>query len=225
MRIAIHQPNYLPWAGYFTKMIQCDKFVFLDDADMPGGQSYVSRVKINGVQGLHWLTVPIQRNFGQTIQEVKIADGRFTKKHMGALQANYGRTPFYHDVMDVLEPVLISPNNYLSSLNQALISAICKYLELEVACIQSSQLGIQTKGDERLIDIVRVLGGDIYLSGKGGIKYQDPEKFIQAGIQLEVRTYAPIQYRQIRAGFVPGLSILDSMFSLGKKTRNIIIYI
>jgi hypothetical protein len=223
-RIAIHQPNYVPWLGYFAKMASADVFVFLDDAQMPGGQSYVSRVQIRRGEGGQWLTVPVRRIFGEPINSVWFADKKWPRKHIATLQATYSRCPFFSSIMDLILPIYEAPSEHLAAFNIRLISALASYVELFPRFFLSSQIGTQAIGTKRLIDIVARLGGTTYICGEGGTKYQDPELFKSSGIELDIRVYRPIRYQQIHGDFVPGLSILDALFHLGPDASSLLKY-
>ena len=223
-RVAIHQPNYAPWCGYFAKMAQADQFVFLDDVQMPGGSSYVHRTRVRSEGGGGWLSIPVRRNFGQLISSVTMADPDWPAGHLRKLWHIYRGCPHYQAVLARLEPVYLAGDTHLASFNIRMIQAIAAILELEAAFVLSSELAVPGTGDDRLIALVRGLGGDTYLSGKGGANYQDPEKFAGAGIELRVNIYQPPEYPQIQGAFVGGLSILDALFHLGPAARSLLRY-
>jgi hypothetical protein len=99
VRVAVHQPNYAPWCGYFAKMLAVDAFVFFDDAQLPQGRSPVSRVKIaSGHDADQWLTVPVRKGV-KPIREVELADEPWAERHRRTLQQTYGKTTHFADVM------------------------------------------------------------------------------------------------------------------------------
>jgi len=223
MRLAIHQPNYAPWCGYFAKMKQSDILVFLDDAQMPGKQSYVYRTRIRKDRdNPQWLSVPTRFSLGDPIKDVMFADPEWALVHMRKLRAVYARCPYFREVLALLEPVYHDPGEYLSLFNQTMIREIADYLGLKCRFEISSQLRPEGKSDDRLISLARILGADTYVSGKGGQSYQNPDKFRAAGIKLEIRCYVPIPYDQVQGEFLPGLSILDALFHLGRRTIDLL---
>jgi hypothetical protein len=225
MRIAIHQPNYVPWCGYFAKMKACDVFVFLDDAQMPIGRGgYVYRAQIRGESGPMWLTVPVRRHGTEAIATVEPAEPDWQATHLRKLQNQYRKAPFYRAVMELIGPVYAQPSAKLAEFNVRFIRAVAAYLGVEPRFEISSLLGPEGLSDDRLISLVRILGGDTYVSGKGGANYQDPAKFEAAGISLEVRAYAPVPYPQVHGDFIPGLSILDALFNVGSEAANLLHY-
>lgn len=224
MRVAIHQPNYAPWCGYFAKMNCCDVFVFLDDAQMPGGQSYVYRTQVRSTNQGQWLSIPTRFRLGDLIHDVRFADTRWPTKHLGTLRALYGRSPHFKEVYQMLQPLYEEPGEFLALFNQRFIRVVADYLGLRCRFEVSSHLPCHGFGDDRLISLVQGLAADTYVSGKGGQNYQHPDKFSAAGIKLEVRSYAPVFYQQMQSGFLPGLSILDALFNLGKSSIHVLIY-
>lgn len=224
MRIAIHQPNYIPWCGYFAKMSNCDVFVFLDDAELSNSKSYTYRSLIRDKNGTRWLSVPIFREQQQQIFNAKIADPKWSKKHLNALQTCYGKCSFYDHIFPHLLPLYNQGGDNLAMLNISLIKFLAGYFDIKCRFELSSRLAPSGRGDERLISITKLLGGTTYVSGKGGQNYQNPDKFVDAGICLEEHQYVPIPYNQIHGEFFPGLSILDALFHLGPETKRLFKY-
>lgn len=224
MIAAIHQPNYAPWCGYFAKMRSCDIFVFLDDVQMPSRGNYVSRALISGQSEPKWLSVPVHFKPGDRIADVRIADGNFSRKHLGSLRAVYSRSSYFREVFSLLESHYAEPGNSLADFNMGLIRAIARYLKLPCRFERSTALRPQGESDDRLISLTQLVGADTYLSGKGGQNYQDPAKFCAANIKLDVRTYVPIPYAQNSDNFTPGLSIFDVLFHLGPAAVDILAY-
>jgi len=205
-------------------MRHSDVFVFLDDAQMPGGQSYVYRTQIRGPAKPMWLSIPSRFSLGAAILDVSFADTRWARKHVNTLRATYGRCPFFREVMSILEPIYTEARERLAAFNERMIRALAEYLCLSCRFERSSELRPNGEGDDRLVSIAQILRADTYVSGEGGAKYQDPAKFGAAGILLEVRSYTPVPYRQMQGDFEPGLSILDALFHLGRRTLNLLVY-
>jgi hypothetical protein len=222
-RVGIHQPNYAPWLGYFAKMAAVDVFVFLDDCQMPIGRSYASRVQIRGREGAEWMSVPVQRVSGEAINAVRFAEPAWSTKHLRKLQANYGRCPFFNPVMEVVRQIYDDPGEYLSAFNIRLIRALANYVGLAPEFYVASKLGVRSTGSQRLIDLVQQVGGTAYVSGAGGVNYQDPTAFKAAGVELELRVYHPIPYSQ-EGEFLSGMSLLDALFNVGKDVSSLLSY-
>jgi WbqC-like protein family len=226
MRIAVHQPNYAPWSGYFAKMFVSDVFVFFDDAQLPGGSSYVSRAKIaKGKDSDQWLTVPISKSGLLTpISHVHVATPGFAAKHLSTLLHTYSRTPHREEILDLLTPVYARAGESLANFNMDLIQTVAEYLGWQGKFVLSSDHPSHLKADERLADLVSWLGGDTYVSGAGGEKYQSDQTYHNRGVELEVRKYSPIKYARSGWDWVPGLSSVDVLFHQGIAARETMTY-
>lgn len=223
MKVAIHQPNYLPWSGYFAKLAAADVFVFLDDVQFPQGRSYVYRTKVGDARGAVWLSAPVSRSSGSLINEAAFADPDWSATHLRKLRSAYAGAPHFDEVVSLMESVYAEGVDNLAALNMLAVRRIADYLDLDRRFEMSSSVGSEGVSDDRLISIVQRLGGSCYVSGKGGQNYQDPAKFEAAGLELEVRVYEPHPYPQTHfQEFEPGLSIVDALFSLGRDARRLL---
>ncbi|MGB0630067.1 MAG: WbqC family protein [Alphaproteobacteria bacterium] len=217
LTVAIHQPNYLPWLGYFYKIRQSDVFVFLDDVQY-SKNSYINRVQVlNGGQ-VKWLTVPVSYDFGAAINAVSLAQPDWSKRHLDTLKGVYRKAPCFSDIWADIESMLSeTPQSNLAESNRYLVESIASKLGLVCDFRQSSDLVTGDKrGDDRLVEIVSGLApGGRYVSGRGGASYQDGAKFRDAGLELHYASFDHPTYAQSSETFVDGLSVLDAAFSLG----------
>jgi ribosomal protein S18 acetylase RimI-like enzyme len=213
--VGIHQPNYMPWLGYFYKMYSSNVFVLLDNVAAPS-RGYVNRTAVL-IQGKsNWLTVPIDRSY-PTINKIMQADAYWGNKHLKSLEMHYKKAPFYGNYIDeIAELIRRHSGGSLSEMNSDLILQVSRWLGLTAQVVKSSDFNVDEVSDERLIRLVQLVGGSCYLSGKGGGNYQDPMKFHAAGIGLAYSNFKPVAYRQGGGGeFMPGLSVLDALFNIG----------
>jgi len=217
--IAIHQPNFLPWIGFFYKMLKSDVFVFLDNVQF-SKNSYQNRVKIKSSQGAIWLTVPVLHKFGQLTKEVKINNReQWREKHLKTLELNYKKASFFKPVFELLQEIYFKEEwELLVDFNIELIFSISKFLEIETEMIRASSLNVSGKSTDLLINIAKELNASIYLSGKGGANYQDEEKFRANGIELKYSDFTHPVYPQLWGEFIEGLSIIDLLFNCGEKS-------
>jgi hypothetical protein len=185
-RYAVHQPNFLPWCGYFAKIAAVDAFVLLDDAQMPRGRSYVSRVAIRKGEESCWLTVPVRKRDLQEIREVELDQGDWRQAHLNLLRDRYGREAAFKDALALVLPAYEAPFTRLSELNIDLLDRFCHWLGLDVPMVKASSLRVDGKGDERIARIGQALGAGCYVSGKGGENYQDDATYLQHGVRLQV---------------------------------------
>ncbi len=220
MIVAIHQPNYLPWLGYFYKIARADIFVFLDDVQYSKG-SYTNRVQILSATGPKWLTVPVKASLGETISDIEFGKADWMSGHLSTLFGMYRSAPMFRAVWTETKDLLESASGSgLASANIQLVAALSKRLGFSCRFVRSSSLAIAGTSDTRLVEITKALApGGGYLSGRGAEKYQDPEKFRSAGLSFEYSSFVHPVYSQSaqsgRIGFVAGLSVLDAVFHLG----------
>jgi len=220
MLIGIIQSNYLPWRGYFDFIDDVDMFVIYDDMQYTKND-WRNRNRIKTPQGPAWITVPVKQfSLSQLIQETYIDNGKdWRRKHLSSIYHNYHRCRgfewFYPELKDILEKNI----DRLSELNVELIRFVCQKLEVKTPIVLSSALGITGSKTSRIIDIVKVLGGDAYLSGPAAKSYLREEAFKAEGIQLLYKQYAYPSYPQPWGEFVDALSVIDLLASMGDDSR------
>lgn len=223
--IAIHQPNYLPWLGYFRKIACCDTFVFMDNARLPLGKSYVSRNEIKTALGRRWLTVPIHKS-PCAIADVKIDGDHWAKKHIRTLSLEYGKAPYRALIEDALEPLLLSGAPRIADLNIALILRIANLLGLaDVRFLRASELALAETGAASVEEILVRLDARAYVTGKGAgtRKTIDPERLAARGIELHYLSGAYPSYAQLHGAFERNLSVVDALLCVGPEgTRALI---
>jgi len=226
MIVAIHQPNFLPWLGYFYKFLTCDVFVLLDSVQFTKN-SFINRNKIKTNQGELWLTVPvrIEGRFGQTIDQVEIANvTNWRKKQLASLEGSYKKAPFFSDLFDQLKSIYYQQDwGSLCEFNITLLRWVMSILEIRGELMRASHLGVSGKGTELLVRIIKRLNGTVYLSGMGGKNYQDEEMFRRNNINLEYYTFQHPVYTQLHGPFLANLSIVDLLFLHGTNSRKIIL--
>ncbi len=216
MIVAIHQPQYMAWGGYFHKMDAADAFVFLDTVQYKKNE-YQNRNLIKGPQGPQWLTVPVLYRFGQTIGEVGINETvPWARKHLSALVTCYGKAPFFDRYIGDFERLLMGTYSGICELNIAASTLIARLLGVETALSVASELPpVDDNRDRRLVEIVRLLGGDTYLSGAGGRDYIDEDVFEEGGVNLAFQEFKAPEYPQLFGAFAPNLSTIDLLFNVG----------
>ncbi len=221
--VSIHQPNYLPWIGYFSKIKASDIFVFFDDVQFERGKTYTSRTKILNQGKEQWLTVPVLGK-GQLLDIKDITCDNTQKwqtKHLKNVQNTYRKAPYFEEVYSLLETMLQQKHDSLFEYNSRLIVQIISYLGIETKCINSSSLGLDTalSGLDKIIEILKTTQATEYLSGSGSgsKRYIDESVFAQNNIKLTWQAYSPISYKQLyNDHFIPNLSIVDLLFMQGK---------
>ncbi|MEA3490189.1 MAG: WbqC family protein [Candidatus Omnitrophota bacterium] len=222
MKIAIHQPQYLPWLGYFDKMDRADVFVLLDDVQFKKNE-WQNRNKIRNADRWQWLTVPVLYEFGQKLNEVRInSRENWRDKHRKGLELNYSRAGYFDGYFPFFREVFGREWELLADINIHCIEYLKEALGIKTELLKSSSLDIRTDKTQRLVDICKKLGADTYLSGAGGADYLDLEMFRKNGIKLEFQEYSHPEYRQMFEGFEPYMAVVDLLFCQGKKSLDII---
>jgi len=213
---AVHQPQYLPWLGYFDKIRRADIFCYLDDVQYKKND-WQNRNRIKTAQGWQWLTVPVRYRFPQKICDVTINNAlNWKKKHLHTLATNYNRAPFFKRFAPAFEEIYAQDWRFLADLNIALVECLKKAFRLDrLPAVKSSALRLRQDPTDRLIDICRQLKADTYLSGPDGVIYMDLERFKQNGIQIIVQEFVHPVYPQLFSDFRTQMSAVDLLFNCG----------
>jgi hypothetical protein len=225
--VAIHQPNFLPWLGWFDKLARADVFVLLDHVQFPRTSrgTYVNRVKLLVGGKDAWVTAPIVRAGGsdKRIDEVRVDDAQpWRQKVLRTVEHNYARAPAYDEALPLVRELLEQPTDRLADLNEHGARRVARALGLDAAkLVRSSTLGASSHATDLLIELTKAVGGTAYLAGGlAGSTYQEDEKFGQAGVVLRYQRFEHPRYDQGREEFVPGLSIVDALLHVGpERTR------
>jgi len=215
MICAIHQPQYLPWLGYFDKMDKADVFVFYDDTQFKKNE-WQNRNKIKTAQGWQWLTVPVLHDFGQEIRQVQVnSNVDWARKHLNALISNYSRAAHFAAHREFLEDAFARKWTHLVDVNLHFIQYVMEQLGIQKRTLRSSELGVTGVATEALIGICKRVGADTYLSGVGGRDYLDERRFAEEHIGLVYQEFNHPIYPQRYGEFVSHLSIVDLLFNCG----------
>ena len=225
-RVAVHQPNYFPWIGYFAKIARVDVFVLLDDVDFQSGNatSVTNRTQIKTRSGPLRLTVPVARKGSRLLRDVEVDYGRkWARKHLDTLRFAYAKSVHVDPVTTLVQDVLGRAPARLAELNLDGIAALCRLLSIETRLVVSSTLALRsTEKNERILEICEKVGAGAYVSGAGARRYNDPDAFAAKGIALEYLDFQCPEYPQLHGEFVPNLSMLDALFNVGGEARRLL---
>jgi hypothetical protein len=227
MRVAICQPTYLPWLGYFDLIDQVDTFVFLDTVQFER-QSWQQRNRIKTPTGLQWLTVPVlfRGKLDQKICDVEIRTADFVEKHARALEVNYSRAHYFKSFFPELSSILrgIQPGARLAELNVCLLQWFMSILKINTPLMLASSMNEAGKRTGLLANICRRLGAGDYLSPIGSAEYLLSELALmnEANIETHFQHYVHPQYEQRFPPFIPYASIVDLVFNEGDRAMEII---
>jgi len=222
MIIFVHQPEYIPWIGFFDKLARCDVFVIYDDAQYVHG-GYQNRNRIRTAKGWRWLTVPIVHNHPQQIKDVRISGNHWRKEHTRRLAHCYEQAPFFKNYFPLFKEALNFNHELLIGLNLHLIKTVAQILDIKAKMIRSSEFPYHgQEKNEKLISMCKFMGSDTYLSGSGGKDYVDEKAFSNANIKLQWHKYVHPSYTQGFDGFQPNMSVVDLLFNAGPKAKELI---
>lgn len=226
MIIAIHQPNYLPYLGFFDKMKKSDIFVIYGDAQFEKGD-FQHRNRIPIYHGWKWLTVPVEKKH-IPINEIKIKNEvatwkgvRWADAHFKDIRDNYKDALYYSSYEKEIKRIYEKRYDKLVDLNMELINFLKKAFDIDVKIAFSGNLELTSKSTERLVDITEALGGDVYLSGPAGRDYLDVSLFERRGINVEFQDFKHPVYKQRYDGFIPNMSAIDALFNAGEMPNKI----
>ena len=232
MLVAIHQPTYLPWLGYLSRMASADLFVVLDHVQFEQ-RNYQNRTRVRIDGEPRWLTVPVeQRSREEPIAEKRI-DNRlggmrhWSRVHWLTLRHAYRHAPHLAHYAVQLKKIYEQRFDRLVDLNAALLELLRDAFHIRTPLVWSSTLGAQGAKSELVLDICRRVGARALLVGLGGSRaYLDREAFARAGIGLVFQQFAHPVYRQCGDGspapFTPGLSAIDLLLNCGPDARRVL---
>lgn len=223
MVVAAHQPQYLPWLGYFHKIDRADIFVLLDNVQFKKNE-WQNRNKIKTAQGWQWLTVPVLHKYPQLINEVMINNKvNWQHKQRQAILSNYRKAPHYDRLGGFFEDIFSTFWQLISQLNVAVVKRLNAILGIDTPLYCASELGgFPQDPDERLIAITKHFRADTYLAGAGGRGYMDLDKYSQSGTEVIFQDFKHPVYSQLFGEFEPFMSVIDLIFNHGEKSLTII---
>jgi len=220
--LAIMQPVYLPWLGYFEQMAVCDHFIYLDDVQYTK-QDWRNRNRIRTKKDWCWLTVPVRKDGLNTrLCDVRISDHKnWARTHLLSVQQNYARAPYFDEVFPMLEKHLQSPPDLLADLTTRLITDFADFLDIKTPTSRASAIASNTSDPvERIIELCRHVGADVYYSGPSAAAYLDEDALKSAGITLVYQDYQHPIYTQAYQGFESHMAVIDLLMMQGPAARS-----
>src|SRR3989338_7849304 len=156
MIVTIHQPEYLPYLGFFERLLHADTLVLLDMVQFQRG-GFINRNRIRTPTGWEWLTVPIvgrKKDVKKSIQSVRIDQEKpWREKHLRAIESNYSKTPYFRDFFPAIKEILSRKWERVSELDVALIEWVISLFGLKLSVVKSSTLPVAGASTELLARI------------------------------------------------------------------------
>ncbi len=217
--VVIHQPDFLPYVGFFDRFLHSDVYLILDHVQFVSGTSkaWTHRDRIKTPKGAQWLTLSVRKSPRDTpINEVELsAEVDWRSANLRLIEANYSRAPFYREVMPYIEQLYATPAVLLADFNIKSIELLMELLDVVRPMVRSSELSPVGASNELLIDLLRKLGASHYLSGVGARAYMNEQLFLDNGIQVIWQQFNHPVYQQQFGDFEPYLSAIDMLFNCG----------
>ena len=223
MKCVILQPSYIPWKGYFHQIYKSDIFIFYDDIQYDK-EGWRNRNRIKTAQGLQWLTIPVYTKGvvteGTPINKIEISWNKpWNEHHWKGIQFAYRKAPFFDLYESFFEEIYSEKPRFLADFTIRTTIKIAHEIGIKnVRFLRSSNIkGVTGEKTDRLIELIKHVGADHYISGPSARNYIEHDKFKKAGIELEYMTYSYPEYEQLYPLYEPQVSIIDLMFMTGPK--------
>jgi hypothetical protein len=221
--VSIHQLHYLPWLRYFEKIAAAEVFIVLDNIQY-NKNGWQNRNRIKTSTSALLLTVPVREKAAQRLDEVMIVnDTPWRAKHLRSLEQAYRRAPFFEQHNEFLRGTYGREWIRLNDLNRHMLQYFVRALDIRTKIIYASDLNVSGTATDRLINLIRAVGGDTYYSGAHAVEtYLDAPALAAAGIALQFQHWQPPQYPQLHRPFISDLSIIDLLMNCGPRSMQII---
>jgi hypothetical protein len=227
VKIVAHQPEYLPWLGYFAKLSVADVFFFSDHLQY-AIKDFQNRNNILQSGARCMLSVPVRTKgrVDQAIRDVEIELGApWARKHMRTLRQAYHGHPYFALYAPRLEEIYASPWEKLCDLDITLIKQIAQWLDIAVPMRLSSELDLREHKTRLLIEMCEKTGADTFVSGRGAAAYVEPALFAEKQLHHLFFRFTHPTYPQkgaVGSTFVSHLSTLDLLFNCGPRSGEVL---
>ena len=226
MITSIHQPNYIPWLGFFHKLLLSDTYVVFDDVQFPRGKDYTNRNQIKTNNGKMWLTASVLgKKELKPWNQIEINNNGWKEKHLNNIESFYKKTPYFKSYFLFLKRIYETNHKLLLDFNLDLIIFFLGCLNKECNIVLSSDIKTKLTGLDKILYILKNQNTTKYISGdgEGSNRYINEQLFKDNNIELVWQNYKHPTYNQLYGEFIPYLSILDLLFNEGPKSKDIIL--
>ena len=217
----IHQPDFLPYLGFFHRLIKAKTFVVLDNVQFVRGtkEAWHYRDKIKTLQGEQWINVGIKKcALGTLINQVELQESDEWRVRMkNLIIQNYSKASYFKEIMPHMEEIIFHPSKLMWDFNWHSIQKLMSMFEIENEILWASQLDVRGKSNELVVNILKAIGATSYLSGVGAKAYYEPEPFLKNGIDVVWQDFKHPNYDQLHGEFIPYLTSMDLFFNCGLK--------
>lgn len=219
MRIGVHQPEHLPWIGFFDRIRSVDAFVLLDHVDFSKNNfQNRNRIKNEKKATWEWLTIPVSKGENKSIQSVLVKPREIWKRaYLEKIRHNYHRNKQFELILEIVKVSIEQKSDFLVDINTKFIYEVLKYLDIQTPIFKSSQMQLKNSKSAMLVEICKELGGSEYVTGIGATKYLDKEQFSKSDISIVLRDPKSALEEYVFDG--QRLSIIDELMKNGKGIR------
>lgn len=221
-KIAVLQPSYLPWLGFFEQLMSVDTFVIYDDAQYTKND-WRNRNRLKTKDGFLWLSIPVKGSIHSQIRDIRIDESKnWQDKHQKTITQLYSKSPYFEEVSALFSPLWNRRYEFLMDAAMDSIRIVAEYLNIETKIVYSSEIGAVGDKNEKLVNICKIFNARNYYSGLSAQNYLNVELFERNGIEVAFQHYPHPVYPQKHGDFISHLSVMDLLFNCGKKSKQII---
>jgi hypothetical protein len=218
--VVIHQPDFLPYIGFFHRLVHADMFIVLDNAQFVNGtsKSWTHRDKIKTPQGEKWISLSLQKTSLNTpISDVLLSNATdWRSSNLNVIKTHYQKAPFFQEIFPEIERLYAFKCERMMDFNMESIKLLLKLFGIDVQIVYASAYPeVTTMSNQRIVDLVKKVGGTKYLSGVGARAYYDPAPFEAGGVEVQWQEFIHPTYPQMYGEFIPFLSSIDLFFNCG----------
>ena len=225
MIVSGHQPNYLPWLGFFDKMQRSNLFIIEDNVQFEN-RGFTNRVQIKQQSEPRWLTVPVEGgNKKKAINEIKISrkgELDWARRHWLSIKYHYSKAPFWDTYSSFFEDAYKRSWERLIDLNLHLINGLKSFFGIETPLIFASKLKAKGHKSDLILTQCKILNTPVFLAGAGSRDYIDVESFKEQNVTLLFQEFKHPIYKQVHGQFIPKLSAIDFLFCCGGNSFSLI---
>lgn len=228
MIATIHQPEHLPWIGFFQKMSMAQEYVILDNVQYTKG-NYQSRNHIMGTNGPQWINVPVKSKgcLESTLLDIQIDDEhnpKWRKKYLNTIYCSYRKCPYFEENYVYLEELMKKPYSRLCDFNIDIIMHFADILNIHPHFIRASELNVEGHKSDLILSICKAIEADVYISGAGGRHYMKLDDYKEAGVKVLFQEVTHPRYTQHNySGFEPYMSVFDLLVNVGARDAEYIV--
>lgn len=219
MNVVISQSMLFPWVGLLEQLKLADVFVHYDDVQFSKG-SFVNRVQLKLPDNIKWMTVPLAKvHLGQRINEVQPNGGSdWKRQHFDLMKRSFADAPYAEDALKIVEKVYSQEYKDIGMLARASMIELASYfgIDTNTRFVDVTSMNVPGASSERVLDIVKALQGNVYITGHGAARYLNHALFENEGVEVRYMDYQLKPYPQPYGEFTPYVSTLDLVANCGR---------